>query len=88
MVCAAGKVKSIESTVVIIGVYLEPKTKASTLLELTTALADFMLEIKAGNNDPMFIIGGDVNKRDISGAFVDFVDVAELATVPHVETKI
>ena len=47
--------------------------KASDVTILKSLIADTVLKMKAKYQDPLVYVGGDWNRRDINGAFNDFV---------------
>ena len=57
---------------------MEPRMKVGTVEEIKSLLMDFILQEKAASNDPVFLIGGDMNKKDIVGAFDNYVDIIEV----------
>ena len=78
LVCAKGRIGDDPRIVIVIGVYLEPKLLVSSVTEINELISDIMLREKSANPDPIFIIGGDMNKKNIHGAFDDFIDVHEV----------
>ena len=78
VVCAKGRFPGLNNTVIIVGIYIQPRMKASEFDELRSVLADKIMIEKTKTCDPLFIIAGDLNKRDLLPAFQDFVDMVEL----------
>ena len=48
------------------------------LEEIKEIITDLVLQEKLASPDPVILIGGDMNKRDISGCFDDYDDIYEL----------
>ena len=82
LVCARGKQEGMDRILVIVGIYVEPRMTAGRLAEFLSLLEDLILQEKAASNNPLFIIAGDVNKRDFSPAFADYVDFNEVEHGP------
>ena len=82
MVCARGKIGNVDRSIVVLGIYLEPKVNAASLAEIREKINDIILIEKAATKDPIFLIGGDLNKKDISPAMEDYVDMYELQHGP------
>ena len=78
MVCARGRIQGLDGTFVVIGVYLPPKMTHADLRALNDILRDFILREKTANGNVSFVIGGDMNKKDISLAFEDYDDIQEV----------
>ena len=69
MLCATGKIGKIVRLVAFIVIYLPPKAKPEQLLRLHDELSDLIADLLSSLKDPVIIIGGDFNKKDISPAF-------------------
>ena len=74
LVLAVSKVGKIARQVAIFCVYLEPRMKVAEVAELCELLAEEILRLKA-KGDPLIMVGGDINRKDISEAFKDFPDI-------------
>ena len=59
----------------------DPKSQRGKF-SIKQKITDVILEEKSKNKDPIFIIGGDLNKRDISSALQDYVGFKELQHGP------
>ena len=82
IVCAVGKFNNNTRKVAIFAVYLPPKQTSTTTKEVEACIADCILKIKSESNDPLIIVAGDLNRKDISGAFVEAVDVKLHPPIP------
>ena len=84
IMCATGKVGKIDRKFVIFVVYIPPSIKAPRFDALKESLAAEITAAKADIRDPVFIIAGDFNHRDISDA-VGLVE--HLTLVPSGPTR-
>ena len=75
LLAAIGKVGRVQRQVAIFCVYIEPKMKAAELRRLHELLSEQILQLKANNKDPLILVGGDLNRRDISPAFESYIDI-------------
>ena len=77
LVVAVGRVAGVPRDVAVFALYIEPKMKVADLGELRTLISDQVLQLKASTKgkSPIFLVAGDVNRRDIAPAFSDFVDI-------------
>ena len=66
LVCAQGRVDGINRHILIIGGYIEPRSRVAQVDEMKTEITDIILKVKAQKKDPLVVIGGDWNKRDIA----------------------
>ena len=82
LVCAKGRLSELDRTLIVVGLYIEPKTTVAVLREINTVVNDLVLREKAETVDPVFLIGGDLNKRDISEALDDYEDIKEVVHGP------
>ena len=82
LVCATGKVTGMDRELVVIGVYVPPKTNVADFQALVGAVSDLVLEEKVKHKDPMILVAGDFNKRDMEPAFADYVDMVMLQHGP------
>ena len=81
LVLAVGKIGKIARQVAIFCIYLEPRMKVNEVAELSELLAEEILRLKA-KGDPIIMIGGDMNRKDIAGAFGDFPDIKRCNHAP------
>ena len=84
IICVTGKVGKIDRKFVIFVVYVPPSIKAPRFNELKESLAAEITAAKADVKDPVFIIAGDFNHRDISDA-VNLVE--HMTLVPSGPTR-
>ena len=75
MVAALGKIGKIARPVAVICVYIQPKMKADELEKLRKMIADEILQLKSSLPDPIIIVGGDINRRDMWPAFENYADM-------------
>ena len=78
MICARELLMDWTEKSLLLDLYMEPRMKVGTVEEIKSLLMDFILQEKAASNDPVFLIGGDMNKKDIVGAFDNYVDIIEV----------
>ena len=57
--------------------------RAGELDEIREKISDIVLEEKSRNAGTKFIIGGDMNRRDLSPAVADFIDIREPVSYTH-----
>ena len=82
LVAATGKTTKSDRKVAIFCVYLPPKLLVKDLNTLRDILAEQVLQLKTNGNDPVFFIGGDVNRRDLGPAFDAFIDIEQKNFMP------
>ena len=87
LVCAKGKINGLDRMLVVIGLYIPPKTTVGQLSELRSIISDLVLQEKAASRDPLFILGGDMNRRDLGQSFGDFNDFFEICHGPTRENE-
>ena len=78
LVAAVGKVGKLARMVCLFCLYIEPRMKVAELTQLNGLLEGEILSLKAKNKDPIIMIGGDLNRRDITPAFTNFVDIRQI----------
>ena len=82
LVAAVGKIGKIKRQIAILCMYIEPRTKVGDLEKLNELLSREILSLKAGG-DPLFFIGGDLNKKSIDVAMADFPDIRRINHLPN-----
>ena len=82
LVCAKGKMEGFHNTVLIAGLYVQPRMTVSQWTDLKSMIADLILQEKAASSNPVILIGGDMNRRDLGPAFEDFDDITEVVHGP------
>ena len=73
--------EGLDRVALIVGVYIEPKTKADDFSEIKNLTTDLILAEKAVCN-PVIIMGGDLNKRDLGAAVEEYEDIYEIGHGP------
>ena len=68
MLCAVGKIGKIDRKVAVFAIYIPPNTRALDAKALGEALASEVTAAKIAYKNPMFVIAGDFNHRDIESA--------------------
>ena len=76
LVLAVGKVGSIPRQVAVLCIYLQPRMKADELAEICEIISREILMLKA-KGDPLFFIGGDMNRKSLEAALADFPDIVQ-----------
>ena len=82
VVAAVGKKAGLNRQIVIFAFYLPPKMTVADLEELRQLLADQVLQLKKSYNDPLFFMGGDINRKDVAPAFENFDDITQMNYEP------
>ena len=68
ILCGVGRVGKIKRKVVVFVVYVSPSMKRADVDRLLEVLSLEIGSAKASYGDPIFIVGGDLNHRDLAGA--------------------
>ena len=82
ILCTVGKVGKLTRTAVIFVVYIPPRTRVDVHESITSALADEIARVRADLKDPLIMVGGDFNHRDVSDGLVDTCPFTLLETGP------
>ena len=82
LICVTGKHIANGRNIAIFVIYVPPKQSNKVTEELLMCLADATEEVKRCLSDPLIVITGDMNRRDISPAFLDFDDISKLPLGP------
>ena len=77
LVIAVGRVSKIDRPVMIICLYVQPKMRVAELDNLRGIISDQVLQAKISMKDPIFFIGGDLNRRDLAPAFENFIEIRQ-----------
>ena len=80
--CALGRCLHSNKKVVIISVYIPPKTDAGSFLRLKVELREKLEQIRRQVGEFKVFVGGDTNKRDISDCFENFPAIKKLDCGP------
>ena len=75
LVAAVGRVGKVQRQVAIFCLYIEPKMRVGDLTRLTDILREEILLLKT-KGDPIILLGGDLNHRDLAPAIEDFADIS------------
>ena len=76
LVVAVGRIGKLRRPVAIFSLYIEPRMKVDELSELNALLNSQVLQLKA-KEDPVFLIGGDLNRRSLDDSLLDFPDIRQ-----------
>ena len=82
VVGAIGKTNKDSRQIAVFAIYIPPKQTVSKTVAMYECLADSIEKVKQKYADPYIIIGGDVNRRDITPAIADFPDIEIEKTGP------
>ena len=82
IVCATGKINNNSRKVAVLAVYLPPKQTAAVTREIETCLADCILRLKTELGDPMIVVAGDLNRKNIDQAFEESHDIKKHNPIP------
>ena len=82
MVVATGRSSKSSRIICIFCIYIQPRMLAAQLEELREVISDQLVQLKTLHDNPMFFVGGDLNKRDLGPAFRDFNDIVQLNYTP------
>ena len=81
IICAVGRVGKINRKIVTFTVYIPPSMRAPEFAELKEALGVEISAVKCSLGDPVILVMGDFNHRDISGV-LNMDDVQLVPTAP------
>lgn len=95
ILCVTGKVMKIPRPFAIFTIYIPPDIKTADLTSLCEDLSSAIADVITSLKDPVVVVGGDLNKRDISEAFeaVDNINLIPsgptrgAATLDHIFTN-
>ena len=82
LVAATGRIRKIGRVFAVFCIYIEPRTKTAELEKIKHLLTDEVLAVKAAFKDPLIIVGGDMNRRDLASAFEPFDDIKQANFAP------
>ena len=77
-----GSISKIPRRVVAFMIYIPPSTRAGDLTKIRDALSEEIAAAKVSYKNPMILIGGDFNPRDISSYLGDTEPLAPIPTGP------
>ena len=75
IIAAAGSITGIRRKVVVIGMYVRPQTKAEETHRIFEVVENAIQKFKTDLSDPIVIIAGDINRRNIDEAIGIFPDI-------------
>ena len=75
VICAVGRLDGVRRKIIAITVYLPPKINAAKLSDALACISEAIGQAKEDFEDPIFIVGGDFNKFNLSPAFEDYPDI-------------
>ena len=82
LVAATGKCGKIARPIAVFCLYIEPKMKVGELEALNDLISNEILELKSNLADPIIILGGDLNRRDLSPAIGNYADIIQVNSAP------
>ena len=82
IVAAYGKLPNIKRKMLVICAYVPPRARASNYSAASKLIADSIQNIKKTSVDPLVVIGGDFNRRQLSEITDKFIDVDHHFTGP------
>ena len=82
VLCAVGKIGKIERTVVIFVVYIPPDMRAAALEKLREELSAEIVAVQKSYKNPIIIVNGDMNKRDLGAGLREVADFELIKTGP------
>lgn len=80
LICCEGNIDGISQDVIVLTAYLPPKMTTSTLEDFCTCVSENLDEILVRLPNPLVILTGDFNKKDVSSAINDFPEIKCLRT--------
>ena len=81
LVAAVGRIGKVPRQVALFCVYLEPRMKVEDLRELNQLVCHEILQLKS-SGDPLIFFGGDLNKKSVGPALVNFPDIVQVNSEP------
>ena len=81
-VCAVGRHILSNEKFVVVSAYIPPKTDAAGLLRFKVIMREKLEQIKASCGEYKFLLGADVNRRDISDVFESFPNIKQIQLGP------
>ena len=81
LVAAVGNIGRSKRQVAFFCLYVEPRTRVHELEQLCDLISNDILDLKAKSN-PIIFLGGDLNRRSLSGAVQAFPDIVQINNEP------
>ena len=82
LLCATGSVAGVDRKVAVFTVYIPPALPAAKFSELTDIIASEVAAVKISLKDPIIVLCGDMNGRDMSDALLLDQDIELLPSPP------
>ena len=82
VLCAVGKVAKIERSIVIFVVYIPPDMRAPALETLKEELSAEIVAVQKSYKNPLIIVNGDMNRRDLGSGINEVADFDLVRTGP------
>ena len=82
IVCATGKLTGMSKKKVAFSVYLQPKLKANGHRIATEALDEAIGKARNDFDDPIIIVGGDINRFDLTPAIQNYPEIQIIEDLP------
>ena len=75
MTCAVGNTGTSNRKIAAIALYIPPRQKSVTTKKMKECLIDGINKLKTAFEDPLILVGGDTNNRDLEAMMEDFPDI-------------
>ena len=82
VVCATGRVGKVSRRIVVFAAYVPPNIKAPQFEALKEAISTEVSAVRIAYNNPIIIVAGDFNHRDLGPALNEVADVSLVQTPP------
>ena len=82
ILCCVGTIGKSQRKLVVITVYVPPRTTVDQFSNLGNFIADTIENLEHKYKHPSFVITGDFNKRDLSPFIADFPDIIPVSNAP------
>ena len=82
LLCATGSIAGVDRKVVVFTVYIPPALPVAKFNELTDIIASEIAAVKISLKDPIIVLCGEMNGRDISDALLLDQDIELLLSPP------
>ena len=82
LTAAVGKLPGMSRRLAVFSGYIPPRTRVKQTEEFMGFLNGAVAELKEDYEDPLIVIGGDFNGREVSDAVADFPDIIKVVTGP------
>ena len=82
VLAVVGRVAGVKRKIVVFTIYVPPATRATEFEVLCNALTHEIAAARAALNDPIIIVGGDFNRKDVGPALQRAADLKPIETAP------